>query len=379
MKIIHVLSGLAKGGAERVAVELANEAIEKGDQVTILAGWQENPIYLQNKIHPDVNIKFIAKKKSLAYFKIIYWIFTNKKWICSKDVLHCHLTFGAVFGSVANIVLKVILRNKTPIIVETYHAVGMSIPKFNRWLHSRMVLQRNGLVLMAKDPYWDNFILKHPHLKTKIIPNGITVLETTNNSKQKHQLIKEIGISEKHKYLIGTIGMLRPDRKPWLYVPLFYEIYKALGDEAHFVLGGAGEEYNKIKNLVHEQDFLNNFHMLGLVNEPMPIISNMDVYVSVSVGETAGISMIEAAMCKVPVVGIQLIENYKVNKNDWVWSHGDLREVANKIISLLKNPKEREKLANTQKAYVTDNFTSKLMYCSYNSFYKQILDSGNKA
>lgn len=221
MKIIHVISSLTKGGGERVAVELANKAAEKGDEVTIIAAWPVNPVFLQNDLNASVDIKFIGKTKWLAYFKIIFWILKHKSWISSKDVLHCHLTFGAVFGSAVSIIIKLMGKKKSPIIVETYHAVGMPIPKFNRWAHSRMVLLRDGLVLMATDPYWNNFIIKTPGLKIAIIPNGISVLEPQKNIELKKQFLKELGIEGTYKYIVGTVSNLRPDRQPWLYIPIF--------------------------------------------------------------------------------------------------------------------------------------------------------------
>lgn len=374
MKIVHVLSGLAKGGGERVAVELANQGVTNGDTVTIVAGWPENPEHLQNKIHPAVCVKFITRTKRFAYLKIIFWIVRHRKWISSQDILHCHLTFGAVFGMVAGILLKKFLRNKRPFIVETNHAVGMPVPKFNLRLHSFLVSQLDGVVLMAKDPYWDNFIIRHPHLAIEFIPNGISTPDIQNDTREKEELLRKIGIPEDHRYMIGTISMLRPDRKPILYVPLFYEIYKTLGSKIHFILGGSGEEYDKIKNLAREKGLSGNFHLIGLVNEPIQIISNLDIYVSVSVGETAGISMIEAAMCNVPVVGIQMIENYTAKEEDWVWSHTDISEVAKKIIFLLQNTEARNLLKTKQNQYVTNNFTAAAMYSSYDLFYKKNLN-----
>ncbi len=168
MKIVHVVSGLTKGGSERIVVELANYAVARGDKVTILAGWPVDPAFLQNSIYSMVDIEFIASKKSTAYFRIFFWVIKRRTWLTKQDVLHCHLTYGAVFGTVTKILIKTFFRNPHPIIIETYHAVGMSIPKFNRWLHSCMILLRDGLVLMATDKYWGNFIFKHPHLNTRI-------------------------------------------------------------------------------------------------------------------------------------------------------------------------------------------------------------------
>ena len=132
MKITHVLSCLKKGGGERVVVELANIGAQKGNAITIIAGWPVDRDYLQKNIDPGVTVKFIGHSRNIAYLKIIPWIIKNRKRLYNEDVLHCHLTFGAVFGSIAHILLKNILRKKSPVIVETYHAVGMPIPKFNR-------------------------------------------------------------------------------------------------------------------------------------------------------------------------------------------------------------------------------------------------------
>ncbi len=169
--------------------------------------------------------------------------------------------------------------------------------------------------------------------------------------------------------------MLRPDRKPWLYIPVFRKIYKILGNEVHFVLAGGGEEYTKIRDLAQETGILGNFHMTGLVNEPVRLISNLDVYVSLSVRETAGISMIEAAMCKVPVVAIQLDKKYKPKVEDWVWSDSDLQVVAKKIVSLLLDAQERAQLVERQYDYVIHNFTSDKIYYKKNTFYKELLFS----
>jgi glycosyltransferase involved in cell wall biosynthesis len=355
-------------------VELANKAVESGDEVTIIAGWPVDPEYLQNKINPKVNVKFISRSKKYAYLQIIPWILKNRKWLIGNDVIHCHLTYGAVFGSLAYIIFRKIAGKKTPIIIETNHAVGMPVPKFNRWIHSRMMLLRDGLVFMAIDQYWNNFIKKHTSHKTEIIPNGISIQKPERTEELKKKLFTEMGIGAECSYLVGTVSMLRPDRKPELYIPVFRDINSALENKVHFILAGDGIEYERIKTLIKNQGLSQFIHLPGLINNPTALMANLDLYVSLSAGETGGISMIEAAMCNVPVVGIQLIENYKAKKDDWVWSHTDLKEVAGKIIFLLQNVQERNKLAEDQHKYVNSKFTSDAMYTAYYNFYKKILN-----
>lgn len=373
MRILHVIPALTKGGGQRVAVELANTAVQKGDEVTILTGWPVNPAYLQNIIRPEIRVRFIGQSRLHAYIKMIPWIIKYRKWIFSHDVLHCHLTYAAVFGSMARIILKLNFRKECPIIVETYHAVGMPIPKFNRWVHSRLMLFRDGVVFMGKDPYWNNFIQGHSRVNTAIIPNGMSVEVPRKSDELKQKFCTDLGIPVNYRFIVGTVGMLRPERKPELYIPIFQAINKALGNDVHFILAGGGDEFDKIKMLVEGSGLKEQIHMPGTVNKPVFAISNMDIYVSVSVGEYAGISMIEAAMCKVPVVAIQFIENYLAKEDDWVWAHTDIMEVAKRIVYLLQNSEERNKLAVKQNEYVNKYFTSEAMYSSYNSFYKKIM------
>jgi glycosyltransferase involved in cell wall biosynthesis len=377
MKIVHVISGLTKGGGERVAAELANKAAEKGDEVTILAAWPVNPEFLQNSVSHEVEIKFVSETNSFAYLKIIPWIFKNKNWLANADVLHCHLSYGAVFGAMAKIILRKILRKNNPVIIETNHAVGMPVPKINRWMHSKLIMMKDGLVLMAKDPYWTAFIEQHPRLANDFILNGIALQVPEKNEEKKYQFKKELGIPQQSKYLIGTVSMLRPDRKPDLYIPICKDIYQKLGNDAHFILGGDGIEFEKIKLLAVENKLADIVHMPGLVKVAAEMIGNLDVYVSISVGYATGISMIEAAMCKVPVVGIQLTQDYVSTDEDWVWSHTDLNKVAERIIFLLENEPERKALAEKQFKYANEHFTADAMHASYDAFYKKVISKVN--
>lgn len=372
MRITHVISGLTKGGAERVVVELANIAVEKGHEVTVLAAWPVDPAMMQDQLHPGVGIKFIGATRKKAYLNLIPWIFRNRKWIGSNDVLHCHLTYGAVFGTFVFVVLRKIFRYKKPAVVETNHAVGMPIPPFNRWVHSRMLLFRDGVVFMARDAYWNGFMDKHPGLRSALIVNGIRIPKQDSSAEQHQQFRQKMGVKENCRYLVGTVSMLRPERKPWLYISLLQDVMEAMGDDVQFILAGDGVERDALRAQIEEKDLSDRICMPGLVNNPTSVMSNLDIYVSLCAGETAGISMIEAAMCGIPVVGIQLDPAYTPKETDWVWSNADIHAVAKKIISLLQDTGERKQVAHMQQAHVNQYFTTEAMYTSYDAFYKTV-------
>ena len=112
MKITHIISSLVKGGGERVTVELANKAVEKGDDVTFIVGWQLDPLMSQNDINSKIKIIFLSNSKIYAYFKILPWIINNRVFLNRNDVLHCHLTYGSFFGCIINFYFTIFLIKK---------------------------------------------------------------------------------------------------------------------------------------------------------------------------------------------------------------------------------------------------------------------------
>jgi glycosyltransferase involved in cell wall biosynthesis len=250
----------------------------------------------------------------------------------------------------------------------------MSIPKLNRWIHSRLVSGRDALVLMARDSFWDLYIRSHQKLFIKIIPNGISIDQVKIwGEGQKFEFKKKCGIEDNNSLVVGTVGMLRPDRQPWRYLPIFKRVLKGFGNNVHFIIAGGGPELERLKRLVKEQGLENNIHFPGLVLDPRLAFSIMDLYISLNVGSITGISVLEAASSGLPVIAIQMLDNYNRKEDDWIWSSTNDDEIAEKIITMLKSKELRDKLAAKQKVYVDQNFSNDRMVNDYLEVYKRVL------
>ena len=368
MKIVHVLPALTKGGGEKVAVELANYSVKAGHKVTILAAYPVDPTLLQNSLHPLVDVKFISSRKKRPYSTTFRWLSKNRAWLFQQDILHCHLTYGAFFGTLFRLARNW-SKQRRPFVVETYHAVGMAIPAHNRWLHSKLAEHRDALVLMAEDRFWTTFRKSHPRLRTEMIPNGVSITWPEVLPRDKEAYKQKLGISADCRYVIGTVGMLRSDRQPWRYIPIFKEVAKIMGPDVHFVIAGEGPEKERILSLIEEHQLQGRVHLAGLVLNPSLPFSVMDVYVSLAIGPIAGVSMFEAALSNLPVVAIQLMEGYRVKPTDWVWSSTRDQEVALKLVELLQQPEKRLFLAKEQRDYVQKFHSTEAMAAAYEDLY----------
>ena len=134
MKITHVISELIAGGGERVAVELANGAVKAGHQVSLIVSFPEYESVILPRVDNRVMVQYVSGRKLpilLRYLNVIRFIRLND-WVFTQDVIHVHLTFGAVFGVLVKFWTRFFCIKK-PIVVETYHSVGMPMPKWRRW------------------------------------------------------------------------------------------------------------------------------------------------------------------------------------------------------------------------------------------------------
>ena len=377
MKITHVLPLLTKGGGERVAVDLANQAVRDGHEVAIIAAYPADPAQLRNSLHPSIDVKYVSDvlaSKLVVYLSISPWIWRNRSWLTKQDILHCHMTYGAIFGVIVCFT-RPLFHSQRPAIVETYHSVGMHIPALHRWAHTRMAASFDALALVAEDDYWRAFINDRPALPSAIIPNGISFQRLASvDSVAQSAYRREIGIPDECCYVVGTVGRLRPDRKPWLYIPIFAEIVRAFGPEVHFVVAGGGSEYDHMRLLIVEQGLEKQVHLLGPIIKPRLSLSVMDIYITLNVGAVTGIAALEAAYLGVPVLAIQMCSNYRAKPDDWIWSSTNLSDVARRAIELLRNQSNRQALAMRQATYVRSHHTIESMARSYDTLYQAAIE-----
>lgn len=376
MRIVHVLPGLVKGGGERVVVDLANQQVLAGHCVTVIAGVGADPALLQNRLSLDVAVKLLRPQGSplgSAYAVVPVWLWKNRRWLSSQDILHCHLSFGLAFGGIAGSI-RWLTRWPRPAIVETYHAVGMPIPRHHRWLHGKLAARRDGLVLMARDPWWEQFIASHPDLLLRVIENGVDVgpdLDSIAGAKEDYR--RQLGIPGSCRELVGTVGQLRFDREPWELIPVFRRIADAMGPTTHFLIAGEGPARLRVDAAVKQFGLDGRVHLPGQVELACLPASIMNSYLTLAVGPTVGLAAIEASFAGAPVIARQMDKHYRRSESDWVWSDSDGARIADKAILLLRSAGQLASLARTQNDVVEARFGAAAMAQAYDQLYGDAL------
>ena len=378
MKILHILPALTKGGAEKVVVDLANSTSLQGHDVSVLVGYNVDPLLLKNNLSSAVQFRSIYNKrfsKVINYIFLAPWIFKNWRWIQQFDVLHCHLSMGAFFGSLVYIFRTFSSKNSF-IIVETNHSVGMPLGFIQREAFEIQSRLRDGYVLMAKNDKWINILSKNKRTLVEFIPNGVELLPKFCDEKEKIEFRKFVGIGSNNIKIIGNIGRLVAERKPLIILDIFSKIKNEISDSlnVNFFMGGEGPEKGTLQNRINISDLQNSIFLPGLIHKPIVAMSTMDLYISLNVGPVTGIAGIEAASQGIPVIAYQMSNDYIGNEADWIWSSTDPANVASKACEILGDQILRTKISVAQKDFVEKNFSATNMARNYCSFYQKAIN-----
>ena len=355
-------------------IELANREAAAGHEVSVVSGFRLPEDRSHQGLSEEVDLRFITQRPGggvPVYAALLPWIWRNRGWLGEQDVIHCHLTFGAMFGTALRLIAAV-TRRRGAAIVETYHAVSMPIPKWQRWLHARMAARRHGLSFMVADPYWERFRARRPRITSRVIPVGVSEPDLAAVSAEQRAAYRaSVGIPPEARHVVGTIGRISPDRQSHRYIPIFAAIARALGPEVHFLMGGDGPDMERVREAVAAHGLEGRVHLPGLVRDLSPPMAVMDLYITSNVGSVPGVAGLQAVAAGLPVVALQLADGYVPSAQDWLWSSSSEAEVAARVVELLRLPEQARVIASAQKAYVEAHHSPGAMAAAYEALYRE--------
>jgi len=375
MNIVHVIPAFTKGGAERVAVDLANAAVARGDEVAIVAAFPVSEDLLLCDLREEVEVRYVARSARSTrptYLRLLPWMLRYRHWLLSRDMIHCHLTFGAVFGTLARWLRGLWFRN-TPLIIETYHAVGMPIPRHRRAFHAALMRGRDGVVLMAEDARWTRFLLGRGRRLTTVIPNGVRKDIARPSAAEAAAYLASTSIPE-GATVVGTVGRLVPARRPDLLIEVFANVTRLTDSLVHFLIAGEGSERDSLEHEISRRGLQHRVHLPGLVLDPAVAFSAIDIYLTLNIGSVTGIAALEAATFGLPILALQLCEDHAPTDADWIWSSRNLERLSQRIVALIRDPAEARKLAERQRRHVLNYCTINVMADAYHDFYTAVLE-----
>ncbi len=169
--------------------------------------------------------------------------------------------------------------------------------------------------------------------KVKLLYDPVIKVKEINNKKKEK-------IDLKNFYL--SVGRLTKQKNFMFLCKAFKEIIKK-NKKVKLVIAGNGEEENKIRKFIRENNLENNIILLGYIGNIYPYFRNSQGFILSSLWEDPGFVLVEASYCRAPVLTSNAwpgpIELIKDDYNGIVFENNNMNDFLEKFKNFENNKK----------------------------------------
>jgi len=297
MRIVQLIDSLEPGGAERMAVNLANVLADKIAFSGLIVSRNEGD--LRRSITTNVKYYFLNKKRTID----IKAIFSLRKYVIENQVGYIHAHSSSFF-------LATLLKVVYPKIKIIWH---------DHYGNSEFLDQRPFYILKIASLLFSNIIVVNENLKNwcfkKLLCKKIIFLpnfpELSTSVKKETVLKGNIG-----KRII-CLANLRPQKNHFLVVEIAEFLKKTNPDWSFHLIGkDFNDDYSKsLKKAIIEKKLEETIYLYGSCNDVAVILTQVDIGLITSVSEGLPVALLEYGKMGLPVVSSSVGDITNVIKN----------------------------------------------------------------
>lgn len=351
MRILHVITTLEFGGAERLMVDLLPRLRDLGNEVELAVfKCGKTSFYKQLEVK-GIKIHGFSETEGVYSCKHILRL---KKLMIGFDVVHTHNTACQLFAAIGKT-----SRNK---LVTTEHSTSTRRRKYkffryiDKWMYNRY-----DKIICISEPSEES-LRKYIGNDYPIVTiyNGIDVRRFAEASKIELGLLgcKVITMVAGFRYEKDQLTVIRAMMQ--------------LPDDYHLLLVGDGDMRHEIERLIAELGLQDRVHLLGVRNDVPQILHSSDVVVMSSHREGLSLSNVEGMSSGNPFVASDVEGLREVTKGYGVlFPHGNDSALANVIMKLTTDEVYRNEVVERCKLRASQ-YDINVMAENYYNLYKQL-------
>lgn len=361
------------GGSGVVATELGIHLAKLGHEVHFIS--YDKPFrlgeYHNNIFFHDVDVSNYPVFKHPPYMMSL----ANKIYEVCKyydiEILHAHY---AVPHSTAVQLASQMLGGSVKTIT-TFHGTDVTIMAEDSTLRDITEFSANScdaITAVSEDlKEYANSILN----LNKPIEKIYNFIDVKEYIKKDDRCIKNyFGIEEGQKVMIHTSNF-RPVKRIADIINIFYGVSKEVN--AKLLLVGDGPDQKLAQKMVSDYGIRDKVMFLGKQNCVIDILSAGDLFILPSEKESFGLAALEAMACKMPVIATRvggLKELVEDGKTGYLSELGDVDDMINKSLDLLKNDAKLKDFGERARERAKEKFNSDVIVKEYEKFYKKVLN-----
>jgi len=361
-KIIHLITTLERGGAEKQLLILIEEQVTQEFDIEV--------IYLKGK--PDLRQEFeklgVKVNDFVANRKFINQIQTLKKYFCDySGLVHTHLPRAEV------IAFLTVNKKRYVISRHNHEKFWPSAPKLVSVLLSRIAVSRAaGGISISRT--LKEYLIKNREISQKfpmqVIYYGFSRKSESDPDQTSHksQIFTQINDSFK----IGIISRLVPGKD---YPTLFKALQRALEKykRIDLYIVGDGNQREELFLLAKTLGIHKNVFWLGKIDGVSKFLSELDLFVFTSKGEGFGLVVLEAMLASKPILAANnsAIPEVLGKSYSGLFETGNYKELALKISKVIESSDYSKDLIESYQPQIelfNPNLMAKLVKQTYEKY-----------
>ena len=353
IKVLQIIDSLNVGGAEVLAVNIANSFIDFGIESHICSTRKKG--FLLDKINEKVNYIFLNKRNTLD----IKALFKNKKYIKKNkiNIIHAHST-SLFFSCCLKLLcpkLKLFWHNHTGANCKLRGSKLIVIQFLTRFT-TGIINVNNELNEWA--------VNKLKHKKTIRLNNFTVFIDLNKKTKLK-------GIKNKR---IICVAAFRPEKDHLNLLKSFKKVVKIKANwSLHLVGKDNKNEYSKkISNYIVKNNLEKNVFTYGMRSDVKHILNQSAIGVLSSVNEGLPLTLLEYGLAKLPVLTTDVGECKKViNHDEAIVLANNSEKFANALLKIINNDDLKNEISINLYNNVVRNYSYKNFFISLIKFYQK--------
>lgn len=357
MRILHVITDLNIGGAEKLMADLLPRMNVKGYEVEIcLFNGTDTPL-LQQIENAGIKVHKFGQKPNYYSLKHLYKLIKLTK---KFDIIHTHNTAPQLFGAIASLFSKAKFCT-TEHTTTNHHRVWWFYP-IEKWMYN----QYDHIICISEAACKNMQLIAGKNVPTNsIIPNGINI-QIFKHAIPLDKISLNVNPNNKLLMMVGRYSYQKDQAT-------IIKAMALLPQNIELCLVGYGETHKQLQLLANNLNVEKRVHLLGMRTDVSRLLKTCDIVIQSSHIEGFGIAAVEGMAAGKPVVASDIQGlNQVVNGAGILFPHEDEKTLAEIILHLLKDKNYYDKVTSkcVERANIYD---IESMVTSYLEIYKQLV------
>jgi len=368
MKILHIITDLDVGGAEKVLYNLISLQKEKSSIVVSLTSLGSLGRQLVDNGFDVVALNLKFYNLPFVVFRLFKLIREHNPYVVQTWLYHADLIggFSAKLAGVKYIVWGI----RTTELKSGSHITGV-LRKISAWLSYWIPIK---IVVVAEKARQKHVLLGYDPSKMVLIPNGFDTKAVQVSVGLVAQFKRTVSIAD-GDFVIGCVGRLSQVKGQDVFVKSAGIILQKFPSVKFLMVGRGLEKAGQDAFLeIKKNGWSDNFVMLGERSDVAVCLSGMDVFCVPSRSEGFPNVLGEAMFLGVPCVSTDAGDASLLGGADVPIARVDDPEsLANKLIWMMsKSRQERQQIGQRLTQRILDNYSLEVMTSSYRKLYEKL-------